>query len=452
MPSSQRPSSKDGRPPVRVRIAPSPTGWFHLGTARTALFNYLFAKTQGGKFLLRIEDTDPERSKEEYIADIIDQLKWLSLSIDEPPIYQSQRMAVYERYILSLTKSGLLEKRDGALVFLARRLAGNQSAITFDDRIRGQITIPTSQIDDFVIVRNDGQPLFLFASLVDDFETGISHVIRGEDHISNTPRQILLSRALSIPSPEYGHLPIILTEGRAKLSKRHGAKPIKDLRVQGITPEAVINLMALLGWHPSGDREIFTLKELEKEFSLLRVRPSSAIFNEERLVFFNRAHLRMIDQEDYLARLRATSIFRDREREKFRRVALLFRERIGRLTEFDALANHFFDRPSFESNRDIIFKKSDRSSTRLGLTAALKAISSAPDKIWQSVEKLQLILETAVSESNLRKGDLFWPVRYSLSGELASASPAELLFGLGREESISRLERAIRVVDNLEAT
>ena len=276
---------------LRVRIAPSPTGPLHIGTARTALFNYLFAKKHNNSFILRIEDTDLERSDSKYEKDIIDGLKWLGIEWDE--LYkQSKRTKTYEKYLKKLLDSG--HAYEDEIIWFKNP----KKKVVFDDLIRGRVEFDSSLFDDFSIAKDLKTPLYNFAVVIDDYEMKISHVIRGEDHISNTPKQILIQEALGLPAPNYAHLPLILGPDKTKLSKRHGAVSIIDYKEQGYLPEALINFMALLGWSaqggPGNDRELFSVKELIKEFSLEKIQKGGAIFNIEKLDWFNGHYIRQL--------------------------------------------------------------------------------------------------------------------------------------------------------------
>jgi len=323
---------------IRTRFAPSPTGFLHIGSARTCLFNFLFTRKHQGRLILRIEDTDKERSKPEYEKDIIDSLKWLGIEWDEGPdvggnygpYRQSERSAIYARYLQKLlneekayhcfcSKEDLEARKqylmsigqppiyDGKCARLSKKevkkyLAEGKKSIlrfrtpakkiVFEDLIRGKIEFDTSVIGDFSIAKDLNSPVYNLACVIDDFEMKISHVIRGEDHISNTPKQILLQEALGLPTPQYAHLPIILGTNRAKLSKRHGAMSVSDYKKMGYLPEAIVNFLAFLGWNPGTEREIYSMASLIKEFSLERVKKGGAIFNIKRLDFLNGFYIR----------------------------------------------------------------------------------------------------------------------------------------------------------------
>ncbi|MCR4310947.1 MAG: glutamate--tRNA ligase, partial [Candidatus Taylorbacteria bacterium] len=296
---------------VVTRFPPSPTGKMQLGNARTALFNYLFAKHYGGSFLFRFEDTDRERSKVEYESDILESMKWLGLKADnDTPWHQSERSDIYRSYLKKLVDTGhayvskeadqpqktdasyTAHKQEGERRAEVIRFKNPNKSITFTDLIRGDITFDTTELGDFVIAKSMEEPIYHLAVVVDDAEMGITHVIRGEDGISNTPRQILIQEALGFSRPTYAHLPLILAPDRTKLSKRKGAIPVSEYRASGYLSEAVVNYLALLGWNPGDDRELFSLEELVHEFDLAKVQKSGAIFNVEKLKWFNKEYLK----------------------------------------------------------------------------------------------------------------------------------------------------------------
>ena len=275
---------------VAVRMAPSPTGNFHVGGARTALFNFLFAKQNNGKFILRIEDTDKERSKKEFENDIFESLKWLGLKYDEC-YRQSERGEVYRNYVEKMLSNDSVYEAEDKVI----RFRNPNKKTKFNDLVRGEIEFDTTELKDFVIAKSVDEPLYHLAVVIDDFESGITHVIRGEDHISNTPRQILIQEAIGAPRPLYAHLPLILAQDRSKLSKRkHGESVSLDYyRHKGYSRDAIINYLALLGWNPGTEQEIFTLPELINVFDLERVHKGGAIFDEKKLAWVNRKHFNL---------------------------------------------------------------------------------------------------------------------------------------------------------------
>ncbi len=282
---------------VVVRMAPSPTGSFHVGSARTALFNFLFARKNNGKFILRMEDTDKTRSKKEFEGDIFESLEWLKLEWDGELWHQSERTDIYKSYLNKLIQtdkayiSTEIEGENREVV----RFRNPNKQVVFEDLVRGQVEFDTTELGDFIIARNLNEPLYHLAVVVDDFESGITHVIRGEDHISNTPRQILIQEAIGAPRPMYAHLSLILAPDRSKLSKRkHGESVSLDhYRRKGYSPEAITNYLALLGWNPGTEQEIFTLDELINVFDFSRVHKGGAIFDEKKLAWVNRKHFNL---------------------------------------------------------------------------------------------------------------------------------------------------------------
>ena len=294
---------------VVTRIPPSPTGRLHIGTARTALFNYLFTKHEGGTIVFRSEDTDKERSKREHEKEIVEGLQWLGLSWDSFSRQSegTERHAELLQQIVGEGKAYVSRepaKDDPAWEVEVVRLKNPGRSVTFHDEIRGDITFDTTELGDFVIARSLRDPLYHFAVVVDDMDTGVTHVIRGEDHISNTPRQILIQEALGAPRPIYAHIPLILDAKRAKLSKRSGATSVMDYRDEGFLPEALVNYFALLGWSPDSDREDFSLAELVDAFTLEGVQKGGAAFDKEKLFSVNQRWMRKLSNADFLSQLR----------------------------------------------------------------------------------------------------------------------------------------------------
>ncbi|MBI2099918.1 MAG: glutamate--tRNA ligase [Candidatus Vogelbacteria bacterium] len=285
---------------VVTRFPPSPTGYFHIGRARTALFNYLYARQNGGEMIFRLEDTDPERSKKKYEDDIIEGLKWLGIEWDNEAIpRQSERTEIYKKYLEKLVSEGKAYVDEKVV-----RLKNPSKVVTFNDLIRGEISFDTTELEDFIIARNISDPLYHLTVVVDDLEMGITHVIRGDDGIANTPRQILLQEAIAAPRPIYAHVPLILAADRSKLSSRHGAVSLREYREQGYLPEAMLNYLALLGWHPTDNQEVFSLDELMAKFDLERVQKAGAVFDVEKLNWFNREYLKKLPTDILLAEVK----------------------------------------------------------------------------------------------------------------------------------------------------
>ena len=276
---------------VRVRFAPSPTGYLHLGSARTALFNWLYARNRGGKFILRVEDTDSARSKKEFLDEILESLKWLGLHWDEKIYFQSERFEVYRKYADKLLKEDKAYKDGDAILFKMPK----GEKVWFYDLIHDKIEFNTDELKDEVLIKSDGTPTYNFACAIDDAEFKITHIIRGDDHISNTPKQFMIYKALGLQPPKFAHMPLILGPDKAKLSKRHGATAIAEYRKMGYLPEALVNYMVLLGWSPGGNRELISGDELVKKFSIKSVGKVQSIFGIDKLNWLNSQYIRNYD-------------------------------------------------------------------------------------------------------------------------------------------------------------
>lgn len=491
---------------IRVRIAPSPTGALHIGTARSALFNYLFAQNPStggkGKFILRIEDTDKERSELRWVEDIIDGLKWLGIEWDEGPdiggkfgsYKQSQRGEVYEKYLKKLLEQnkayycfcteeeletkrqeqmsrGVAPKYDGKCAHLPKEIVqknlaeGKPSVIRFRipekkvkfyDLIRKDVEFDMSLVGDIVIAKNLETPLYNFTAAVDDFEMQISHVIRGEDHISNTPKQILLQDALGFPHPEYGHLPLILAPDRSKMSKRYGAVSVAEYRLKGYLPEAMVNFMVLLGWNPGTEKEVFSLSQLEKEFSIEKVQKAGAIFNIQRLDFLNGLYIREKPIEKltelcmpYLKEA-GLLVFGQVSENKLEKIIEVSRTRIKKLSDISELSDFFFqDKLSFDKNL-LKWQTMGEGDIKESLEFSEKILSGI--KKWE-LKNLEKELFFASEKFNLEKGFpvqnrgyLLWPLRVALSGKQSSPSPFEIVDILGKEKTLRRIEDAIKLL------
>jgi glutamyl-tRNA synthetase len=473
---------------IRVRIAPSPTGPLHIGTAHTALFCWLFARGKGGKFILRIEDTDTERSKDEFVTDITDALVWLGLDWDEGPeridphgpYFQSKRLEIYQKYAKKL----LDEKKAYHCYCTAEELEKERAAqsekkqapkysgrcrnlsaeevekfkaegrkpslrfivepkkIKFKDMVKGEVEFDTGLFGDFVVMKSNGGPTFLFAGAIDDFLMKISHVIRGEDHLSNTPRQILLADALDFSTPEYGHLPLILNPDRSKLSKRKNPTSVnKDFRDKGYLPEAMINFIALMGWSPKNGEEFWALKDLKTEFSFDDVGKSPAIFDQQKLDYLNGYYIRklMLGELAKLAMPYLKGEAYAEAKDKLMVALALVQERIKKLSEIPELIRFFFEKPKgFE--HILVSKGSDREKTKLALSEAHKYLSEETDFGRDSLEKL---LRAVAEKNHLRSGEVLWPIRVALTGNEASPGTFEVLEALGKEESLARIKTAL---------
>lgn len=465
-----------------TRFAPSPTGKMHIGSARTALFNYLLARRNGGKFLLRIEDTDQARSTVEHIDDIKESLTWLKLDWDNlnSEHYQSKRLEIYQKVAQELVSKGFAEEREGAIYFkipstksqipnksqapnskqeennsphqslpLVRGGEEGLDSIIFDDLIHGKISTAIENIEDFVILKSDGYPTFHLGVVVDDHDMGVTHIIRGDDHLSNTPRHILLYRALGWDLPQWGHLPLILNKDRSKMSKRKDPVSVtEDYRKKGYLPEALVNYLALLGWSPKTDEEFFTLVELVEKFDIKNVQKSNAVFDHEKLNHFNAYYLRKLPIKVLLKY--AKSVWKNQfEISKYpdpylEKVVTLIIERIQTINDFGKDIGYFFLVPKLEYD-NLIFGKSTAAATLRGLETACDMLNTLAPENWE-VEELHKTLMAIVERTGLTNGDVFWPVRYALSGEKFSPKPEEIMYVLGKDESLRRIDTAKRLL------
>jgi glutamyl-tRNA synthetase len=428
---------------IRVRIAPSPTGLFHIGTARTALFNYLFAKKHKGDFILRIEDTDKQRSKKEFEKDIMDGLDWLGLKWDE--LYkQSRRIKIYGKYLKKLLDSGKAYKKE--IIWFKNP----NKKVVFNDLIRGRIEVDSSVLGDFSLAKNLKKPLYNFAAVIDDYEMKISHVIRGEDHISNTPKQILIYEALGLPIPQFAHLPLILGPDRSKLSKRHGAVSLKDYKELGYLPEAMNNFMVLLGWNPGNDREIFSLKELEKEFSLEKIQKGGAIFNLDKLDWFNNHYIKQKPIKDLvklsLLYLKQKKLVKNNfDKNKIEKIIKLEQERMNKLSEVGESTDFFFKELKYKPDL-LPWKQMSISDTSTSLINTASILCDVKDSGFKAGNLKGILMPKAEQFGSGDRGKLLWPLRVALSGKEKSPGPFEIAEILGKEESLKRIRKAIEIL------
>jgi glutamyl-tRNA synthetase len=459
---------------VKVRFAPSPTGALHLGGARTALFNWLFARNQGGNFFLRIEDTDQERSRENFVRQICDSLEWLGLKWDGPIFYQSQRTDVYRAKIKELLDSGAAyrcfctpavleaQRKAGQYAYpgtcrhltpdqLKAHLNQGQSYVirlkipegetTFQDQIYGKITVKHQELDDFVIARSDGSPTYNLVVVIDDHDMGITHVIRGDDHLSNTPKQLQIYRALGYSPPEFAHLPMILGPDKRRLSKRHNAPGIEEFRQQGYLPEALLNYLALLGWNPGTDEELFSLQDLVTRFDLTQVQKKGAVYDEKKLHWISGQHIKRQPTDFLFQQIRALSPDwgKGHEIPYLFSVIELLKERAKTIPEFTLQSDYFFHTP------DVYEEKAARKhwgsdEVNHWLEEYLKTLTAVP--IWN-----QNTLETALRELaerlKISPGKLIHPVRLALTGVSRGPSLFDIMTLLGRDSCLERLEKAM---------
>jgi glutamyl-tRNA synthetase len=440
---------------MRVRFAPSPTGALHIGGARTALYNWLLARGQDGTLVLRIEDTDRERSTPENVEQILDALRWLNLDYDEGPIFQSERADRHRDALAQLLADGhayhSTATADDVKVYKERhgfdrgfrgepeesgavRLHYPDAGDTFfDDIIRGEIRFANVNRDDPVIARADGSVLYNFAVAVDDLDAGVTHVVRGEDHISNTPTQLLVFRALGADPPRYAHLPLLHGPDGRKLSKRHGAASVQELRAAGYLPEAVDNYIALLGAGFAADEEFFTMDELAERFRLERVSKSSAVFDERKLRHLNGRHLRELSVDELTRRLEEYT-----GRTGLRGAVEISREKIQTLADFWPLAGFFFDGPVDDPKA--FEKVIGRDGGVDKLQAARLALATADPFTFDNVEAS---LREVVEAHGGKAGRVFQPIRVAIAGTTVSPGIFESVTLLGREETLARIDKAL---------
>jgi glutamyl-tRNA synthetase len=417
---------------MRVRFAPSPTGVLHIGGARTALYNWLLARGSGGQFVLRIEDTDRERSTPENVEQILDALGWLGLDWDEGPISQWERRERHTEAVEQLLESGHAYEDEGAVRFRVPE----EGEITFQDVVLGDVTNPYSAIQDFVIRRSDGSPLYNLAVAVDDRDMGITHVVRGQDHVSNTPRQVMLLRALGEEPPVYAHIPLLHGPDGKKLSKRHGAASVQEVREGGYLPEAVRNYIALLGWGYDESTEFMTTDELVERFSLERVSKNPAVFDEQKLRWMNGRYMRELPLAELHRRIEE---FYGREDIPVEIVEIA-REKMQTMADFWDLAGPLIDAPT---------EYQEQAWQQWGRSRHLRAVRDnlANATTWDVVE-IEAALRALVDDLGVKPKEIFQPLRVALTGTTVSPGIFESVAALGRDETLSRVDRALHKAES----
>lgn len=422
---------------VRVRFAPSPTGYLHIGGARTALFNWMYAKAQDGKFILRIEDTDQERSKDIYVQEILDSLKWLGLDWDEL-YFQSKRFDIYREHAQKLLEEGKAFKEGEAVILKMPR-----QQIKIDDLIRGEIIFDTETIKDQVLMKSDGSPTYSFACVVDDALMEISCVIRGEDHISNTPKQIVIYQALGLKTPKFAHLPLIMGE-EGRLSKRTGAVAVTDYRKEGFLPEAIVNYLMLLGWSPGNNQEVVEIFSAVKKFSIKKINKTAAEFSMDKLKWINSQYIRKAEAQKLtgllIPLLKEKGWIGDRcDGQNLKEIVELFKPRLFTLVDFLDWAEFIFvDDLKMDEEAKSKYLVEDRSrefrllNERLGRLDPFDALSA--EKIFRDL----------VAELGLKASDLVHPVRVALTGKAVGPGLFETMAILGKEKTLRRLDEAFR--------
>lgn len=470
---------------VRVRFAPSPTGHLHIGGARTALFNWLYARHHQGTFILRIEDTDRSRSTEEYIDSIIEGMKWLNLDWDEGPYRQTDRFDIYKDYVGKLLKEGkayycycsaeeLEKKRQEAIAHgkpqrydrrcrdLKRPPLGTTPAVRFkmplegktivDDLIRGRIIFENAQLDDFIIMRSDGTPTYNLTAVVDDVDMGITHVIRGDDHLNNTPKQIHIYSALGYKAPMFAHLPMILGNDRMRLSKRHGATSVITYKKMGYLPDAVVNYLVRLGWS-YGDQEVFKREELIRYFSFENVGSSPAVFNPEKLLWLNSQHMKSYPSEK-LAEMVMPFLIEEKlineshalDKEWLSKATEALKVRSKTLIELaNSLRYYILEDIEYDEKAKAKFLNKETYNLLVETRDALGAIDTFSESTIKDA------FSSIAERHGIKLGDIAQPVRVALTGRAESPGIFEVIEILGKEKTLKRLTKAIRTIqDELE--
>ena len=448
---------------IITRFPPSPTGYLHIGRARTALFNFLFSRKNGGEMIFRLEDTDKARSKKEFEENIIESLAWLGISYDRGPFRQSERTDIYKKYLKGLLDKGLAytsietDPNDPKLSKEVIRFKNPDKKIRFMDLVRGEIEFDTADLKDFVIARTIDDPLYHFTVVVDDFEMGVTHVIRGEDHISNTPRQILIQEAIGAPRPIYAHIPLILAADRSKLSGRHGAVGVTEYREMGFLPEALLNYLALLGWNPGTDQEVFSPEELVNQFDFTAVQKGGAIFDLTKLKWINKEHMKLMSPEKFEAEVVRYLPEEIRKEAKFSeilpKILPLIKERISTFGEVGEMAErgelqYFFTMPEY-APESLLCPAKFRKDTPVdlgaikGILSDLKALIEPFSQDFDPARIKDTIWPYADEKG---RGIVLWAMRFALSGEERSPDPFILSSVLGKKETIDRLENAIQKI------
>lgn len=481
---------------VKTRFPPSPTGFLHIGSLRTALYNYLFAQKHKGVFLVRVEDTDRERLVGGAVESLIHTLETVGLTYDEGPVLidgklsekgengpytQSNRRSIYKQYADKLVEQGsayfcfcskerleelrnqqqmakLQTKYDRHCLKLdkdeiRRRLEAGESHVirllipegqtTFHDEIRGAITIENAQIDDQVLMKTDGFPTYHLAVVVDDHLMGVTHIIRGEEWISSVPKHLILYHAFGFPLPAFAHLPLILNPDKSKLSKRQGDVAVEDYLAKGYLPEALINFVALLGFNPTGDREIYTLDELIEAFDLSKVNKSGAVFDTTKLDWMNGQYIRSVDSSR-LFKL-ATPFFGEAGSlpdDQKHRLLDVEKERLTTLQDLEERVGMYLELPEYAKD-DLVWKKADQDDAKTHLKTLLQILGSADSSVFEDKGLIEEGVKRYINDNGYQNGNVLWPLRVALSGQRQSAGPFDLLWVLGREEGLKRIQTAI---------
>ncbi|MFZ5518138.1 MAG: glutamate--tRNA ligase [Candidatus Zhuqueibacterota bacterium] len=467
---------------VRVRFAPSPTGYLHIGGARTAIFNWLYARQRHGKFLLRIEDTDAVRSNKIMVTAIFDGLKWLGIDWDEEPVFQSHRFENYQKICRDLVASGkayhcyctreeLAARHRDAFKYdgFCRNLTAEEiekherenrpyvvrfkvqaGKTFFNDIVRGSLTFDNDEIDDFIILRSDLKPTYHLAVVADDFDMRISHVIRGDDHLTNTPKQVLLYQALGWPLPKFAHVPLILGADRKRLSKRHGATAISEYRTAGYLSEVMVNFLALLGWSPKANQEILPRQKLIEKFSLKAISRNSAIFDEAKLNWMNGQYIgQMTDEAIFQAltpvieKVDFLGLKRD-DKNYILKIISLLKSRVKNLNEFFTLGYYFFKDPEMYEDA-AVQKYWNGAASAANLVSAKSALSMLDSFDEKQIENA---IRSLAENQQKQSGEFIHPIRLAITGFGVSPGLFELMACLGKDVVLRRIQRAIAWLNN----
>ncbi|MCR4305923.1 MAG: glutamate--tRNA ligase [Candidatus Daviesbacteria bacterium] len=429
---------------IRTRFAPSPTGMMHIGGVRTALYAFLVARQNEGKFTLRIEDTDRNRFVPGATEDIIQNINWLGLDFDEEPIIQSERKEIYQKYAKELTDKGLAYEQEGAIWFKMPK----EGQVKFTDLIGGrEVSFNLADQKDFVLLKSDGFPTYHLAHVVDDHLMETNPVIRGDEWLPSMPKHILTFKAFGWEVPHYAHLPLIVGTDKAKLSKRHGAKPVGEFRSDGFLPEAILNYMALLGWTPPGDKEIISLDEMIKAFQLKGVHSTPAVFDVTKLEWMNGEYIRQLPDEELTKRLQEFLAGSPRyaggaghpAKEKLVSVVPLVKERIKKLSDFIPLTDFLFEKPEYDL---VQFEKLKIKNLDESLEEVLKKLTEM-EKPWQS-DTFEKTFRELAEELKLSVSQMFQLIRVAVSGQTVTPPLFESIEILGEDVAKSRIEEAIK--------
>jgi len=421
---------------VKVRFAPSPTGFLHLGSARTALFNWLYARHTGGKFLLRIEDTDKARSSKKFLDEILEDLEWMGIDWDDEPLHQSQRFEVYKEKAEQILAKGKAYKEGEAIIFKVEK----GRTIEVNDMIHGKIAVNTDDIKDQVMIKSDGSPTYNFACVVDDAYMEITYILRGDDHISNTPKQILFYEALELTPPKFGHMPLILGQDGAKLSKRHGGVSVEEYKREGFLPEALANYLILLGWFPGEDREVLSMDEAVKLFDISDMSDVQAKFDIQKLRWLNGEYIMKKTTEELLPLIKNQLLTAGFDMsgvtdDYISRLVDLYKIRIKTLRELGDLADWFF-KDDFTMDEEGKRKYLDKEENKDNIRIFADRLDGLEDFSHENIEK---ICRDIAEERELKAADIIHPTRLAISGKTRGAGLFEVMELLGKEKVIKRM-------------